>query len=371
MIEPVTIKDDELQGFIDSADWCIQQKFDGERRYIRCQGGQDIECVSRNGLEKQLPVEIEEALPRDMYYELDCELAWGILWVFDDCSMPSSPYVKRLTRVCEIVNAINRPDIIRKVPTMRKPAAKQQFYDRCRSANVEGVIFRKLDGIVDVGSQKHLCVRYKFCKRCEVVVMDATTGVKSVQVGMFDNEGVLSPVCGVSIAGKRRYPYLWDKIKEAGVDNLVFEVQYLYVTDEGQLFQPRFIRIRDDKLPNAADCNVSQLEGMQPHCGAVELGKAVDEPLETAESRLAAKQAVYDAKQDAKNVALADRRKGDGRDTWYWVVVALSACVIFLLKFMDACQTGGRRGGSGGGGRSRGGGGGGNSGWGNNDGDNY
>lgn len=265
-----TINDQRLEQLLSDSDWCIQQKYDGVRAIVSCLAG-ELTATGRSGKPIDLGY-VGTQFPTDQNYTLDGELAYGYFFAFDELSEPNRPYIERLSKATSLVTRWHK-DRIRRVRTWRSESAKRAALAKARAERVEGVVLRNLTKPWKRGADSNVAVRYKFVKRCECALLSiGETGRKSATVGMFTDSGELVIVGNVPI-GRRR---AWQECNEAlemaadKPDPPVIEVQYLYATESGKLYQPSFVRVRWDKSAMPADCNVSQLQST--HMGEMDGG---------------------------------------------------------------------------------------------------
>ena len=61
-----TVPMDRVEQLLDDPGWCLQQKYDGQRCLIQCQGGQVV-AQHRNGMPMDLG-DLADALPTDRDY---------------------------------------------------------------------------------------------------------------------------------------------------------------------------------------------------------------------------------------------------------------------------------------------------------------
>ena len=145
------------------------------------------------------------------------------------------------------------PPKYRSAATAREPqssitgAAKAAFVAEKKAEKAEGVCFKKLDAPYKSGKNgQHK--KLKFWKSLDCVVMGPNTeGHNSVDVGLYNKQGKLQRICGVSLNGK----------PTAKVGQ-VLEIDYLYGTKTLEVVQPNLVRIRDDKRP--AQCTIDQIQ---------------------------------------------------------------------------------------------------------------
>lgn len=253
---PKTIPEKRLNELIEDPRRCLQQKYDGVRAVVRCKDGR-LEATGRSGLSLDLGY-CGTQFPLDEDYTLDGELAWQCFFAFDDLSDPSRPYRERLAAATERVTRWGR-ERIRPVPTWTTTADKRAAFERAKAKRVEGVVLKDLDADWQPGSQPTRCVRFKFVKTADCVVCEiGGNGKRSALLGVHkDGRPYL---VGRLPCGKDR---VWNEINDAAqsLDHApVVEVAYLYATEAGQLYQPRFVRVRYDKQPTPADTPFDQLE---------------------------------------------------------------------------------------------------------------
>ena len=333
-----TVPMDRVEQLLEDPAWCLQQKYDGQRCLIQCQGGQVV-AQHRNGMPMDLG-DLVDALPTDRDYTLDAEAAWGKLWVFDEISNPAAPYVDRLTAAARLVAEIADERIVA-ARTWRKPAGKRHAFAAMKAAGVEGVVLKRLDAPHAAGTCVDRAVRYKFVRRIEAVILGMSpNGKQSIVIGLYDEDGDGPLNSGsVPLASVDQLRQVQAALA-AGVHPVV-EVEYLYVTKNQRLFQPRFIRVRPDKTAGPGSCGAAQLVGT--HAGEH------DGPDLAAE--LAAEQ--EQEKADTKK-AKSDKKRGNKAETpvLAYVLYGFTALILLLvgcsrlLRTFSAVGGGVRRGAS-------------------------
>jgi bifunctional non-homologous end joining protein LigD len=254
-----TVTADWLERLLDDPGWCLQQKYDGVRCIVTCRGGKVI-ARSRQGRALDLGAAGPQFPTDQGDYVLDGELAWGHFYPFDELSQPARPYIERLGWATELVCRWDRPRI-RRVRTWREPADKREALARARAQQVEGVVLKRLDAAHWSGVDQTRGVRFKFSHRCEVVGSKVgVDGKRNIAMGLYgaDREIIYAGILPLGRATD------WAAVNEAVAEldhEPVLEVEYLYATPAGLLFQPRLIRVRYDKRPTLEDCPLSQLVG--------------------------------------------------------------------------------------------------------------
>lgn len=246
------IDSDTVSDFLVDDDWAAQQKHDGERRMVKREAGAAI-GVNRKGLTVALSKPLEAAiiaLPQDC--ALDGEVIGDTLFVFDilsfhGISMAEVVYKKRLAQLAELLDGSQDPLLVL-VETATGLKAKQKLYDKALAANLEGLVFKRLDAPYQPGrpASGGSQVKFKFVETASAVVTKVNAK-RSVALGVFENgKGVA--IGNVTIPANHEIPAVGD----------VVEVQYLYAYKGGSLFQPVYLGKRGDI--EAHECLISQLK---------------------------------------------------------------------------------------------------------------
>ncbi len=144
---------------------------------------------------------------------------------------------------------------LRVLPMAVGSEAKRALYQLLRAAQAEGIVFKQRDAPYRAGrpTSGGTQLKHKFVKSADVVIVENAGNAYRmvVQDGArpFDVGKVFA---GTTNETRKRI----DTLLAAG-KTPVAEVRYLYATDDEQLFQPVFVRLRDDK--RARDCARTQL----------------------------------------------------------------------------------------------------------------
>jgi len=126
---------------------------------------------------------------------------------------------------------------------------KRRMFEMWKEEGQEGVVFKRIDasyvpGRPNSGGDQY---KFKFVETASVVVT-AKNGKRSVRMGLYDGERLVS-------AGNVTIP-VGQEIPEVGQ---IVEVRYLYAFPEsGALFQPVYLGVRDDI--EEIECTVAQLK---------------------------------------------------------------------------------------------------------------
>jgi len=257
------INPDELDRLFADDRVIAQQKVDGNRVLVYVD--EQIRASNRAGQLTTIHTTIVEALdsipPGTV---IDGELVAGpegpTYWLFDVLQIAGEDlrglgYLDRWQRLdAEIEPAIDHP--IRILDYAQGRAAKQALHDRLFAANAEGIVFKRDDAPYEPGrpSSGGAQLKHKFIKSADLVIIE--NAGNAYRMAVYDGD-VLREV-GKVFAGTTNESRAELDARLGAGEQPVAEVRYLYATDDEQLYQPVFVRLRDDKL--ALECSRSQLE---------------------------------------------------------------------------------------------------------------
>ncbi|MEJ7600816.1 MAG: WGR domain-containing protein [Kofleriaceae bacterium] len=252
------IEDDELASYLADDKMIAQQKIDGMR--VLATVGEPVLVTNRDGQATKVdmrPFEGLSYLPAGTI--VDGELMDDGYWLFDvlqlgDTDVRTRGYLERWELLDNEIEPALTGDV-RVVPIAHGKRPKQQLHDTLRAAGAEGLVFKHRDAPYTPGrpasggpQRKH-----KFVKSCDVVVIENAGNAYLMAVydgkAMFEVGKVFA---GTTNASRK----LLDAALGRG-ERPICEVKYLYATDDHQLFQPVFVRTRDDKP--AKQCVRTQL----------------------------------------------------------------------------------------------------------------
>ena len=255
----------DVDEFILNNDWVFEQKIDGKRALVHVRDRVPT-AYNRKGDETGLPDTVREAFDMkgfDGYWVFDGEILDHHLWVFDVIACPGAD--GGVTDLRDLAFSQRRQFLEGLFETWQHKNVKlvrQEFVDVRKSLLLkqiheeggEGVVIKNLTGRYQSGKRSHAWLKLKFTATHEVIVTGLNRGGKelAVDVGHY-HETEEGMVC--IDAGGLKIPE--GPIKDIEVGSVV-EVRYLYATDDHKLYQPVFLRKRDDKTPD--DCTT---EGLQ------------------------------------------------------------------------------------------------------------
>ncbi|WP_081601668.1 WGR domain-containing protein [Thiobacillus denitrificans] len=234
--------------------WCLQEKYDGERRMVSNVGGEWF-GINRKGLRVALPMPVVEALGVvSANTIIDGELIGDVYYAFDilernGTDLREYPYEDRHDALMREVRALD-PKVVVLVDIHVSEDEKREAYALVEGKKGEGVVFKRLRAAYTVGrpSSGGTQLKYKFVESGTFVVDSQNDSKRSVQVAAFDQNGNKVLLGNVSIPPNYDIPSVGD----------IVEVQYLYAYKGGSLYQPIYRGKRADQ--SLEDCTLSQLK---------------------------------------------------------------------------------------------------------------
>lgn len=198
-----------------------------------------------------------------LYVEADGELVGGKYHVFDIFAIDGSdlrhlPYETRAAHYAKLIKR-NKAlaggnsvlDAIEAVETFYGTAAKRAAFERIEGRNGEGVVFKRRDMVYAPGRPNSggPALKFKFKESSTAICLgDSSDGKRSIRLGLLSSEGEMVNVGKVTVPPNQPVPQ----------PNDLVEVQYLYKYQDGALFQPVLLGIRDDQ--NRSDCTLAQVK---------------------------------------------------------------------------------------------------------------
>lgn len=257
MLADPTASDREALRIAQEPSRWVEQKVDGVRLLLHVEDG-EVAAVNRKGIVIPAPSKVAECF-RWMTgrWVFDGELVKGEFHVFDlpramDSISVLHPYHLRRAVLEDLWSRLEMDGPVHLLPSYSDPVEKLEAIARLRDAKVEGVMLKDSNAPYCSGLRSRSVLKWKFYETVDVVVMETwREGKRSMGVGLFDDQGVLTNTGSVTMT-----PANLARVTEGDV----VEVKYLYVDDinEPRLYQPAFIRRRDDKSPE--ECTMDQLK---------------------------------------------------------------------------------------------------------------
>lgn len=237
-----------LEYLIDSADWCAQEKMDGDRMIVEMAGGV-VTAFSRTGNVVALPACLVGALMLiSGSWVADGELVDGRFFAFDlissdGQSLASFTFKYRFNKLCQIFNS---GDLVSVVPVAWNADDKRGLFNLVKSSGGEGAVFKRVQsqyrsGRPNSGGDQ---LKFKFVISGSFIVV-AKNKQRSVSVSLADG----TSVGNVAIPASRSIPDIGQ----------IVEVRYLYVFKKSMaLFQPVYLGSRRDI--SKKNCTSKQLK---------------------------------------------------------------------------------------------------------------
>ncbi len=238
-------------------DWRAEQKLDGQRLVIEIEG-QELRGINREGKIIRLSDPIANSFgPFSGTWAFDGELmADGTFWMFDlpkamEQVKLSTPYGERRMVLDSFYEKVFKDSpYIKLLPSYSTTQEKIELARKIVKNHGEGVMLKKESAAYFPGKRAKTNFKWKFIKTADLIVgLIGRNGKESVQLLALDPEtSELVDVGSVGIFGK------------SGISQGdVIEVKYLYASEDMRLYQPSFLRKRDDK--SASECWTDQLIG--------------------------------------------------------------------------------------------------------------
>jgi len=235
-------------------EYCAQSKHDGERRLIE-RKQDDVQGINRKGLYTALSsvlVESAQCLNSNDFI-IDGEDMGDVLVAFDMLRYDGNdirhlPYSERFEMLKEMVS-LSSDDAIRVTQTAYTSDAKSNLLRYLEDSNHEGIVFKRLDSVWSAGRPNSggNALKYKFYDECSVIVDKINDGKRSVS--FYVNDGSSKVALGnVTIPVNKDIPQ----------SGQIIEVKYLYTVPGGSLYQPIYLKPRNDL--DYDDCTISQLK---------------------------------------------------------------------------------------------------------------
>lgn len=238
--------------------YLAQMKYDGERRLISVVNNEEARGINRRGFYVALPKDVVDFLANKCFTSMvvDGEQVGDQVVLFDILEYDGEDYRthtvdERLHLLQRIFNDKDSP--IHLAKTAYDAETKQALFKEMELNNKEGVVFKLRNSLYKPsrpssgGSQ----LKFKFYVETSVVVDSVKKNKRSVNIMGVDKESLV-PLGAVTIPSNHSIPKAGD----------VIEVKYLYAFKGGSLFQPTFIKARNDLT--LSDCSIAKLKYKAP-----------------------------------------------------------------------------------------------------------
>ena len=253
------VEDHELAHLLDDDAFVAQQKLDGIRVLAHVEDS-GIVPVNRNGerTDKVSAALLQglESLPVGTVVDGEV-MGDGSYWLFDALRMGQQDithvgYQDRwLILADELGPGLSGNIAVLKLAMTRDD--KRALYQKLVDAGAEGIVFKTRTAPYTAG-RSSAQRKHKLVKSCDVVLLSNAGNAYLMGVHHGPKVHEIGKVFAGTTNESRAHI---DALLAAG-KKPVAEVRYLYATDDHQLFQPVFVRLRDDKAPRL--CVKAQLK---------------------------------------------------------------------------------------------------------------
>ena len=255
---------------IEDDDWLMEEKKDGKRIAVAI-NATDVRISNKSARACSIPAQIVDAIRSlrsveyvgpVLYIEADGELVGDTYHVFDILAIDGSdlrqlPYETRAACYGKLIgrnkalSSGGLMDAIASVETFYGAVDKRAAFARIERINGEGVVFKRRDMLYAPGRPNSggPALKFKFKESSTAICLgDSTDGKRSIRLGLLSIEGAMVNVGKVTVPPNQPVPK----------PNDLVEVRYLYRYENGSLFQPVLLGVRDDQ--ERCDCTLSQVK---------------------------------------------------------------------------------------------------------------
>jgi bifunctional non-homologous end joining protein LigD len=223
-----------LNNLLDSDDWCMQEKIDGQNRPLIIADGKVL-GANKDGLLVPIPELWQAAavLGNEVLYGEHFHGRFHVFDLHDDALSFSSRYNK----LVELLGKHPELTFIKLVKAVVGKEEKRAYLQAIDDTKGEGVVFKRLAAQFEEG--KNACsYRHKLWETMTCFVTRLNTQ-RSVGIGANDSNGQMVALGNVTIPVDQAVPQL----------NALLEVRFLYWNEGGSLIQPTSLGLRTDVNP--------------------------------------------------------------------------------------------------------------------------
>lgn len=258
LLNPVEVH--EVERLLSDDSVLAQQKLDGNRVLCHVEDG-EVLPTNRSGQKTNVAAQVLEGLihlpPGTV---VDGEVVGSVYWLFDVLQVngrdvTGRPCLERFSLLAEELEpGLSEP--VRVLESALTTRQKRGLYERLQQSGAEGIVFKRKDAPYTPGrpSSGGAQLKCKFVSSADVVLVENAGNAYRMQV--FDG-GTAFDVGKVFSGTTNETRAQIDAALGRG-QRLVAEVRYLYATADSQLFQPIFVRVREDKQEK--ECVRAQLK---------------------------------------------------------------------------------------------------------------
>lgn len=272
---------DAAKALIQDDDWVMEEKMDGKRIAVAISAS-DVRISNKSARACSIPPPIVTAIQSltsveyagpVLYVEAEGELVGDTYHVFDifvidGADLRHLPYETRAAHYAKLIRrnkAMSSSvfDTIEAVETFYGTPAKRAAFERIEGRNGEGVVFKRRDMVYTPGRPNSggPALKFKFKESSTAICLgDSNEGKRSIRLGLLSSNGAMVNVGKVTVPPNQPVP----------PQNSLVEIQYLYKYEDGALFQPVLLGIRDDQ--NRENCTLAQVRRVKMKTEGTEEG---------------------------------------------------------------------------------------------------
>ena len=241
---PQTVRDPkQIDHMMNSPEWALQQKFDGDNRQIHHDNG-EVSGINKRGIVVALPMGIvNEAKKLGDQFLASGEIIGNKLHLFDiqehnGTDLRGKSYAARMQFLADICDK-NDFTCLAPVYTATTPAEKASLVETVRNIpGGEGVVFKRVKAPFQSGklaATQSDQFKWKFAEDCTVRVKKANAGKRSIEVEI-DEDGVARSLGNVTIPSNYDIPKPGELVA----------VSYQHLFEDGSLYSPQYKGVRTD-----------------------------------------------------------------------------------------------------------------------------
>ena len=255
LLSPIEVH--EVERMLSDDKVLAQQKLDGNRVLSHIDDG-EVLPTNRSGQKTNAPAHVLAGLthlPNGTV--VDGEIVGDEYWLFDVLEfagkdVTSCGYAERFAILTdEIEPGLSEP--VRVLESATTTKQKRGLYERLQQNSAEGIVFKRKDAPYTAG-RGSTQLKCKFISSADVMIVENAGNAYRMQV--FDSGKPFD--VGKVFSGTTNESRAFIDAALGKGKRLVAEVRYLYATDDSQLFQPIFVRVRSDKAEK--ECLLAQLK---------------------------------------------------------------------------------------------------------------
>ena len=246
-----SIDEVELEKMLNNTTHCMQQKHDGVNLLVEHTAVGEVKGINKLGFTRVIPSAVTAELASEkLSFLVAGECVGDFYYVFDLLSIAGEnlrpfSYAYRYDRLMDLYFEGNVTIVL----TAWSPPEKRAMFKRLKEKNAEGVVFKDIHASYTAGrpNKGGPQLKFKFKATASCVVLHENDK-RSVALAVMDCNRLVD-VGNCTIPPNKEIPNVGE----------IVEIEYLYkYPDSGKIFQPVYLGVRDDVLPE--ECSLSQFK---------------------------------------------------------------------------------------------------------------